>query len=147
MRTFLFILSTIFFQLGTVDAQSKGEANGVSGSVIGHTDSSPLPHAYLFLKNYPGFSVLAGPSGEFTLHFPEVLKNDTLVVTLLGYQQVRIPLSRLNSTGNRISLKGALIGLDEVVVKPEGNSLEEMIAKAIENIPKNYPDKRHQLTG
>ena len=30
---------------------------------------------------------------------------------------------------------------------PEDHSMEEMISKAIDNIPKNYPKKRHQLTG
>ena len=145
MRAFI---CTVFFTFlwGFLYAQNQS-AGQISGSVLDATNASPLPNAYLFLKNYPDFNGTAGPSGEFSLNFPDVLKNDTLVVSILGYQRLLIPLSRLNRTGNRIRLDPAVIALNEVIVKPKDTSLEEMIVKAIENIPINYPDRRHQLAG
>jgi len=139
------ILFTLFFIIGIGKGYSQS-AIDISGLVLDAKTSEPLPHAYLFLKSYPEFSWIASASGEFSLNFPEVLKDDVLVVSLLGYQRLEVPVSSLERTGNRIKLDQALIGLSEITVKPD-NSLREMIAKAIEKIPANYPDKRHQLTG
>lgn len=142
-------MKAIWFSICFLMAVGKGypqSAVEISGLVLDAKSSEPLPHAYLFLKNYPEFNWIASGSGEFSLHFPEVLKNDTLAVSLLGYQPVQIPLSSLSRAGNRIKLNQTVIGLNEVIIKPD-NSLREMITKAIENIPANYPDKRHQLTG
>jgi len=74
------------------------------------SDGYFLPYSFIFVKNYPEFNWTSNTSGEFELNFPEVLKSDTLVDTLLGYQKVQVPLSKLNPTGNRIKLEEVLIG-------------------------------------
>jgi hypothetical protein len=139
------ILLTLFLLIGIGKGYAQSTTE-ISGLVLDANSSEPLPHAYLFLKSYPEFSWLASTTGEFSLNFPEVLKDDVLVVSLLGYQRLEVPISNLDKFGNKIKLNQALIGLNEIVVKPD-NSLKEMITKAIENIPENYPEKRHQLTG
>lgn len=136
---FLCLRGNLFSQTIPTSGQRTG--------TIEDTQGGPLSNAYLFLKSYPEFNWTSNSSGNFELRFPEVLKNDTLVISLLGYHRKQVPLARLNPTGNLINLEEALISLNEVIVTPVDNSLKEMIFKAIDNIPKNYPDKRHQLTG
>ncbi|NHE57807.1 carboxypeptidase-like regulatory domain-containing protein [Cyclobacterium plantarum] len=139
---------SIFFAClyGIVYSQTNSPTGQLSGSVLDE-GNKPLDHVYFFLKNYPEFNGLSNSSGHFSRRFPEVLKEDTLVVNHPGYQRLQVPLARLKSTGNSIRLAQAVIGLEEVIVKPEDTSLEEMISKAIDNIPQNYPNKRHQLSG
>lgn len=139
---------SIFFTClyGNLFSQAHPSAGQLSGTLVDGEGIS-LPHAFLFLKGYPEFNWASNSSGVFELRYPEVLKNDTLVVSLLGYHRVQVPLSGLNPTGNLIKLEEAVIGLNEVIVRPEDTSVEEMISQAIDKIPQNYPDQRHQLTG
>ena len=142
------IIFTIYIILkcGTLFSQTSPSAGPLEGTVVDGSGAS-LPHVYLFLKGHPEFNWISASSGEFALRFPDVLKNDTLVVTLLGYHRVQVPLSRLNPTWSQIKLEQAVIDLNEVIVKPEDTSLEELISKAIDNIAQNYPYRRHQLIG
>lgn len=142
------LLFTLYVILSSGDLLSQtNPLNGqLKGNIVDNGDI-PLAHAYLFLKNYPEFSVVSNSYGEFGLSFPSVIKNDTIVVTLLGYHRMEIPLSRLAPTNNRIKLKEAIISLNEVTVTTNDNSLKNMLFNAIENIPINYPVKRHQLIG
>ncbi|WP_158531227.1 peptidase associated/transthyretin-like domain-containing protein [Algoriphagus chordae] len=110
-------------------------------------DSSPVQFAYLYLKNYPDFSALADERGEFKFFFPSQFMDEIVVISSIGYQKLELPVSSLSKTGNIIGLQRQLLSLNEVTVMPEDHSMEEMISHAIDNIPKNYPDKRHQLKG
>lgn len=62
--------------------QSNSTPGQLSGSVLDE-GNNPLPHVYFFLKNYPEFNGVSNSSGHFSLRFPEVLKEDTLVVNHL----------------------------------------------------------------
>ncbi len=140
-------MMVLVLQFGTVFSQTQSSSHLVSGVVLDEMDATPLPFAYLFLKNFPEFNVATDADGMFRLLYPEALKRDTLVVSLMGYAKVGIPLASLDKTDNRISLQRTVISLKEVIVKPEDRSLEEMISKAIDQIPENYPGHRHQMKG
>lgn len=145
MMRFLWISIFLFFaQILAVQSQ---QAHTISGKVRDKEDSSPVPFAYLYLKNYPDFSALANDQGEFTFHFPAQFANGTLVISCLGYAKTELQISSLAETGNLLQLDRQMLSLSEVTVMPEDHSMEEMISKAIDNIPKNYPKKRHQMTG
>ncbi|WPR76908.1 carboxypeptidase-like regulatory domain-containing protein [Algoriphagus sp. NG3] len=140
------ICSFFFLWVHFVKAQNQ-KANSISGVIIDREDSAPVPFAYLYLKNYPDFSTLADEQGEFMFYFPSQFMDEMLVVSRIGYEKKEVSISSLSATANKLSLQRQLLLLNEVTVMPEGNSIEEMISKAIDNIPKNYPDKRHQLRG
>ena len=73
--------------------------------------------------------------------------NNIVVISSIGYEKKEVSISSLAKTGNTLKLQRQLLSLNEVTVMPEDHSMEEMISQAIDNIPKNYPDKRHQLMG
>ncbi|RAI91456.1 peptidase associated/transthyretin-like domain-containing protein [Algoriphagus yeomjeoni] len=137
-----------FFLLCThfVLAQNQ-QTTSFSGVVIDAEDSSPVQFAYLYLKNYPDFSGLADDQGEFKFFFPAQFVDEIVIISSIGYQKLEVPISSLSKTGNTLKLQRQLLSLNEVTVMPEDHSMQEMISKAIDNLPKNYPDKRHQLTG
>ncbi|PZX46401.1 carboxypeptidase-like protein [Algoriphagus chordae] len=142
-----FLCTTIFFLCVQVALAQNQQTNNISGVVTDKEDSSPVQFAYLYLKNYPDFSALADERGEFKFFFPSQFMDEIVVISSIGYQKLELPVSSLSKTGNIIGLQRQLLSLNEVTVMPEDHSMEEMISHAIDNIPKNYPDKRHQLKG
>lgn len=73
--------------------------------------------------------------------------DEIVVISSIGYEKKEVSISSLTKTGNVLKLQRQLLSLNEVTVMPEDHSMEEMISTAIDNIPKNYPKKRHQLRG
>lgn len=142
-----FLYLTFFFLYTHFVLAQSQQTNSISGVVIDREDSSPVQFAYLYLKNYPNFSGLADDQGEFKFYFPGQFVDEIVVISSIGYQKHEIPISSLSKTGNTLKLQRQLLSLNEVTVMPEDHSMEEMISQAIDNIPINYPDKRHQLTG
>ncbi|WP_241410376.1 carboxypeptidase-like regulatory domain-containing protein [Belliella alkalica] len=136
--TFLLFLSFPTFA-------QKGKNVNIKGIVIDAKNQDPLPNTFIYLKNHSEFSILSSNSGEFDLNYPNLFRTDTLVISLLGYQKKQIPLSNLNQKINQISLNQVDISLQEVVVQPDESLFEEFFTKVIENIPNNYPTKKHQL--
>ena len=79
--------------------------------------------------------------------FADGFKNEVLVITCIGYKKKELSLASFPKTGNTLMMERQLLSLSEITVMPEDHSLQEMISKAIDNIPRNYPKKRHQLRG
>ena len=142
-----FLYLTIFLFCAQVTIAQNLQTNSISGTVTDREDSSPVQFAYLYLKNNSDFSALADEQGEFKFFFPSRLSNETVVISCLGYEQREILISSLAKNGNKIQLQSQSLSLNEITVMPEHQSLQKMISTAIDNIPKNYPDIRHQLRG
>lgn len=140
---FAFIIS--IFSSTLLFSQNKAGQNHISGTI--RDGNSPVANAYLFLKNYPDFNCLSNSEGFFKLRFPESLKNDTLVVSHIGYTKAQIAIKSLKNNPTNITLQSKTIVLDEITVKPEEDYLKDFFQKIVQNIPKNYPEKRHQMRG
>jgi hypothetical protein len=136
---FLFFSSTILY------SQNNTGQNHIFGTT--RDGNSTVSNAYLFLKNYPDFNCLSDSEGFFELRFPESLNNDTLVVSHLGFGKAEIAIKSIKNNPTMITLKSKIIVLDEITVKPEEDYLKNFFEKIVQNIPKNYPEKRHQMTG
>ncbi|SFT55633.1 CarboxypepD_reg-like domain-containing protein [Algoriphagus locisalis] len=142
-----FLVFSFFFLCAHFVTAQNRQANSISGTVIDSEDLAPVQYAYLYLKNYPDFSALADEQGEFKFFFPSQFLDETVVISSIGFEKKEVSISSLAKTGNTLRLQRQLLSLNEVTVMPEDNFIEEMISKAIDNIPNNYPDKRHQLRG
>ena len=117
----------------------------ISGIILDSKSGEPLVNTFIFLKNHSEFNTLSDPNGEFSLSHPALFQTDTLVISLLGYQKKQILLKSLNRDNNQIFLIQVDISLQEVVIQPDESLFEEFFTKVIENIPSNYPTKKHQL--
>lgn len=103
-----FLCTAIFFLFSQLSLGQSLQATNVAGKVRDKEDSSPVPFAYLYLKNYPDFSALADEHGEFKFYFPSQFADETLVISCLGYAKAELQLSSLAETGNILQLERQL---------------------------------------
>jgi len=102
-----------------------------------------VPFAALHLKN-SRFGIYSNAEGDFRILKSPVFKTDSLVVTCIGYYSLTVAFTSLASSGmNIMKLVPNIYGLHEVKVTARKKRLssELIIARAIRNIRKNYPDE------
>ncbi len=103
--------ATIFFQDAPV--QDNGAYIQYKGEIVDADNGRALVFANITLENN-NISTVSNTEGEFLLKVPPEIKEGTIVVSFLGYTTRRIPLSQLNSNGNRIALTVSVTELPEV---------------------------------
>ena len=144
---------------GIVGHGQEGEF--VSGMLIDDETIEAISFASIRVKNR-AVGVISNNDGSFRipLRFREL--NDTLHISSMGYDSREIVITDLLTDSiNRLYLKPMLIQLDEVTLKASkrrrkrrnaGNnerptSAEEIIGRAIKNIPLNYPFNPQSYVG
>jgi hypothetical protein len=127
MSTSLFAQSTGYFQ----------------GKIINSTTLKAVPFATIKLKNNQ-LGVYANADGDFMVSANPAFKDDSLMITCIGYKQSKIAYKELSTkTVTKIYLTPIVYGLGEVVVVASKKKLNSItiIKKAIRNITINYPVK------
>ncbi|TRX50012.1 carboxypeptidase-like regulatory domain-containing protein [Fulvivirga sp. M361] len=110
----------------------------IQGMVIDKVSNERLPFASIALKNLP-LSTVANLNGEFTFHISPKHREDTLMISMLGYKQKEILLNVLTfRQKQRFSLSPSEKVLDGIVIK-DSLTANEIIKLAIKRIPVNYP--------
>ncbi|MEO0581371.1 MAG: prolyl oligopeptidase family serine peptidase [Bacteroidota bacterium] len=116
-------------------------AQNITVSVKDSLDQHPLAYATLYLK-VAGMGKRADENGIAKFPSQTVETNDTLVVTYIGYHPQRIPLTPNPPSQIQVSLRSSVFMLDEVkLVYQKPLKPEQIVRRAIKNVPKNYaPD-------
>ncbi|MEI8006448.1 MAG: carboxypeptidase-like regulatory domain-containing protein [Bacteroidota bacterium] len=109
--------------------------NGISGRVTDAVNGSPLPFAQMAISNSTNGTV-TNDDGQFFLVIPEGRLKDTLVVSYLGYETVKLALGGIAGKTTEISLKPKEVSLKEVEVV--ALTPEEVMRRMFNNIPLNY---------
>jgi CarboxypepD_reg-like domain len=117
----------------------------IRGKVIDAESRAPLVFATVSVKE-TNVAIVTNIDGEFTLKVGDLSNSKTLEVSYVGYKNKDIPLSELKDNGSKnvIALQSAPIPIKEIVVKPLDPV--SIVAKAIENIPKNYESVPNLMT-
>ncbi|WP_299889927.1 carboxypeptidase-like regulatory domain-containing protein [uncultured Lacinutrix sp.] len=130
------ILSTLFFLFSfqCILAQSI-----ISGKIV-DSNNEPIPFAHIRLEN-TNIGTISNDIGEFKLVVHIKNKNKLLIISSLGYKTEKITL---NNEHQAITLTEDVTQLNEVVIVSKDYA-KELIEKAINAIPNNYPiaDERH----
>ncbi|MEO9870424.1 carboxypeptidase-like regulatory domain-containing protein [Ekhidna sp.] len=102
----------------------------------------PIPFAHVHFKNTMN-GTISNVNGEFRITAPNLLIDPTLVISSIGYMTKEISFN--NYSSNIITLPEDIVRLNEVVVVPKDYE-RELLNKAIEAIPNNYParEERHK---
>ncbi len=116
----------------------------IKGKVIDAESRAPLVFATVAVKE-TNVAIVTNIDGEFTLKIGDLSTSKTLEVSFVGYKNKSVPLSELKDNGkNIIALEAAPIPIKEIVVKPLDPV--SVVAKAIENIDKNYETVPNLMT-
>lgn len=117
----------------------------IRGRVVDAETLTPLVFASVSIAE-TNVATITNIDGEFTLKVENVYSSKSLNISYIGYKNRVIPLPTLKDDGykNVISMESAPIPIKEVIVKPIDP--DEIVAKAIGNIGKNYESVPNLMT-
>jgi len=125
-------MTQLYLVFALVAATLTNVLPDIKGKVIDEK-SKPLPYASVFLKNHPSVGTVSEENGRFTVsadtasHITaDAIKRDTLIISMLGYETVRVPVTQLKSDKiNVIRMKEYHFFIDEAVVKASKNARKQ----------------------
>lgn len=110
-----------------------------SGAVF-TDDNVPIPFANIFLLSHQQRGVVSNALGHFELKLQPGDLTDTLVVSAIGYQLVKIPLDQ-EVLDQHIVMKRNVLLLDEVTVTYQ-EKVHKILRKAMNRISRNFGSHR-----
>ena len=90
---------------------------------------------------------MTNAAGEFDFYIPEEYKNDSLVISHVGYKSFRGKIDRLPRGTLSAGLKAISVLLREIVIREKDLTGKEIVAKAVKNLALNYSTKPYCLEG
>ncbi|MDP4246067.1 MAG: DUF5686 family protein [Bacteroidota bacterium] len=115
----------------------------ISGKGIDSTTHQPLQSATVHLLGYAG-STLTRQDGSFSIQTN--VWYDSLEITIVGYEPVKVLLRQGHSAGLLILMKNAAAGLQSVTVSIGKRPGKTLMEKVIENKPDNDPERFHSYS-
>lgn len=113
------------------------------GKVIDREEKDVLPYTSISIQRST-IGTISNSDGEFELRIPESMKQDTILVSCMGYRSFSQPISTINEQGNTIYLQPVTIQLKEI--KVTYINPEEIISKILAKISLNYPRQSEIMT-
>lgn len=111
--------------------------------VVTNNNSEVLPNAVLSVEK-TNISTVTNADGEFSLKIPASEINKNLLISFLGHENLRLPISSLRPTRNRIRLKVLTFVLPELEVLTKDPNF--IIQKMLDNKSKNYSAEDMMMT-
>lgn len=139
IRLYLLFTLLIFSSLSTAQ-----EYRTIRGKVYDKNTNQPVAYAHVGIPE-KGIGTTTSDNGIFVLKVPEQYANSTLMVSFIGYKTYKKPINEIESPV-RIFIEQTSSELTEVVVMADA-AVEDIIRKAVKNIPNNYPDHPTTVMG
>jgi hypothetical protein len=108
----------------------------IQGTVTDHRTAASLPYASITLLHRP-IGTICNLDGMFDLHIPASSQNDTLQVSMIGYESYRIVVKKIKNESLIIRLKAAAKYLEEVVIE-DTITAELILKRALKRYKQNY---------
>jgi len=118
----------------------------VSGKVVDEATKGFITFASVSVQGRP-IGTVTNAEGEFDFYVPAGYRNDTLIVSHVGYRSYRQKIGDLTNTDKLIVLKPAPFLLDELVIIEKNLTAKEIVEKAIRQLKTNYPTQPFCLQG
>ena len=105
------------------------------GKVIDKEEKDALPYSsiYIFREN---IGTVSNNDGEFELKIPESMRQDTIIISCLGYRQRIQPIGQITDKNYQIFLDPSSVQLKEIKVTAINS--DDIISKILSKIPLNY---------
>nr|MBX2878001.1 carboxypeptidase-like regulatory domain-containing protein [Saprospiraceae bacterium] len=129
-----------------LNGQEKDDFTTITGQIQDLETKEPLSFASIYLLGTT-VGTTSNTEGEFIFHIPRDLPNDTLVVSLIGYNTLKKKLAHLVKD-EVFFLEQNTVELTEIVVTDEKRlTAKEIVQKAYRALPQNYPSEPYILEG
>lgn len=113
------------------------------GRVIDNEEKDGLPYSSIFVLR-KNIGSVSNNDGEFILKIPESMKDDTVIISCLGYRQQALAISEITDKNYTISLEPSSVQLKEIKVTVINS--EDIIHKILSKIPLNYSNDVEIMT-
>lgn len=118
----------------------------ISGKVTDAETKESLPFASVWIKGKT-IGTITNAQGDFDFHIPAEFKNETLVISMLGYKDFESVVSLLNvDEPLSIALENSLVLLNELVVR-DSLTGGDILQHALSRIEENYPMQPFLMEG
>ncbi|MFX0555166.1 carboxypeptidase-like regulatory domain-containing protein [Maribacter sp. CXY002] len=150
MRKITFCITILLFSCHLLTSLYGQESNFLRGKVLDQKTAEPVVFATVRIKGMAK-GVITNMDGSFRLPLQFREDGKSIVVSSMGYEKKEYALQRLSPKDiNVIYLVPSTISLTEAIVsakKKRDPSARQIIKRAIENIPNNYPNTNYTLKG
>jgi hypothetical protein len=118
----------------------------ISGRVTDAETKEPLPFASVWIKSKT-IGTITNAQGDFDFHIPAEFRNETLVVSMLGYNDFESGVNLLNTDEPlHVRLESSLVLLNELVVR-DSLTGGDILQHALSRIEDNYPMEPFLMEG
>ena len=143
---FLAALMALLGLFPELNGQGDDKFTTISGQLKDHQTQEPLSFASIYLLGTT-VGTTSNTEGEFVFHIPAGLPNDTLVISLIGYNTLKKKLAEF-STAEVLLLEQSVVELGEIVVTDEKQlTAKQIVQKAYAALSQNYPKEPYILEG
>ena len=116
----------------------------IKGQIIDGRTEKPIAYAHVGIPER-GIGTTTASNGTFLLKVPSYYKSSKLKVSFIGYKTFERPISSIDKYLT-IKLQSVSTDLQEILVMDESR-IENIVEKAVRNIPNNYPTYNTRMTG
>ncbi len=119
----------------------------VKNRVVDFMSFQPIENANIYVQNTTK-GTITNADGNFVLLVPEENRNDTLVISSIGYKSFKTIIKDFDATTD-IFLEEDVASLDEVVIVADSRPKtgNEIVLRAIKEIPDNLPEEPYLQKG
>jgi|LakMenE01Jun11ns_1017448.scaffolds.fasta_scaffold9828229_2 hypothetical protein len=120
----------------------------IKGKLVDSHSKEPIPYASIYIKG-KSIGTTTNEDGRFLFHVPSQFAKDTLIVSVIGYNDFTSTVRLLTEKESMIELKQDNTLLNDVTIRASKIELtgKDIVKKAVANIPKNYPMKPFIIEG
>jgi hypothetical protein len=137
-RTTLLLFVNIIISFYAVYGQNFSKIEGI----IVDENNTTMPYANIKIGTKT--STMTNSEGSFTVMITSAQRKDSLSVSYIGYENLKVPLLNLQ-TGIKITLLRDVINLKEVIITQL--TAESIIVNAMNNISQNYASQPFEMIG
>lgn len=142
MPRLFFVIALMVFSTRDLTAQ---ENIMITGKVVDEGTKEALSFASVSIAGKP-IGTVTNSNGEFDFYIPSLFANDTLIISHVGYKSFSRKIIDIKEA-ELITLKTSPFLLNEIVINEKNLNGKEIVAKAIQNLKKNYSTDPFCLEG
>lgn len=136
----------LFLALFLLSTLTVAQDITISGRVTDAETKEPLPFASVWIKSKT-IGTITNAQGDFDFHIPAEFRNETLVISMLGYNDFESGVNFLNTDEPlNVRLESSLVMLNELVVR-DSLTGGDILQHAFSRIEDNYPMEPFLMEG